>query len=1113
MLMTGRFCLVLGVLVAAEAGSELDEQESREAQQDPYQMSWEVALAKGDFALRVDDCAFTFRGGTDDPGQVLIDIPGADKPLIYRLWPDITKWSLPEEGKALYSSEFESIRGWRERTIRVSVDVGEARRRVWVDGRLVKVWRAAEDRAPTLAASPSDKRTGPSLSGREVGMGRFLELDLTPYFNAGADAPYTPDASIDLDGMAKLRYESKPAAPHDIDLGKLAYRDAHMDKGPFQRLSMPYVNCDAMSSDPRRAIFRVPARFYDRLHLLCYADGDAGEVPRAAVRFMKTGRVRFLTREFGVVPEEGVRVSTPREIGGRQCAHVVVDLNPAAFQEFLSEPANEYFEFELTRPVAMDNNSFEYPAGSPSSLHVLAMALEEAPVAMTVTSDEPGHLFEDHAEAKMLIRLASCCDEEQSGIVNVNIAMPNGHARRESFDFRLAGHDETSFEMNVGDAPVGKSDFTARLEVTDARDERRVMERRTSFALLPAFERTAEDSPFGMWSFFEGHHGADIETTCGVLRKAGVRGTLANFVLATGPETWEENTRRTATLRAHGIEVNWGYLGGVAQTALDGLGDLDAKFAWIEAHPQVKDYNLFWETRVGKRGPTTCPPEIRGRAPITWTAEEREQLDTFMNFGTAWAERARRDAPDIRISFGNGFPLFTSAMLQAGFPHDYFDTLGLDFDMYTSAPEDQPSMWYAPFSGIYYLRELRKVYGCEDKPLCLTEAIYCPTSPIWITEREQADYYVRSHLLALAMGVEQFGMCAEPIDPDGAYHYGHYGPVGLCHATPEMNPREAFCGYAAMTGLLDGARFDAMVDLGSPHAFCLRFGKAAGGYVHALWTVNGTRSLELQVDGEEELAVYNRDGRDISNDTVSRTPDSGSKNVTLPLDESPRYLVGPGRLKALRLTDTAPIPRPGGTRSLVRFDSLDGWEVTGEPLPGYEEINPATPVAWARLDLAVENEALHVRPPKRQDTHPLETLCMAMQRVGDPLLIPSDAHAIGVCARGNRSWGRVVFVLADDAGNRWVSAHAQTPVDVDGPVYLEMPLPKAPSDDVAGYRGYRPWRREKEDTVPEYPLRLTGILFETRTHAIHGPDLVPLSSAGFQVESVELRHEAQPPEG
>jgi hypothetical protein len=130
---------------------------------------------------------------------------------------------------------------------------------------------------------------------------------------------------------------------------------------------------------------------------------------------------------------------------------------------------------------------------------------------------------------------------------------------------------------------------------------------------------------------------------------------------------------------------------------------------------------------------------------------------------------------------------------------------------------------------------------------------------------------------------------------------------------------------------------------------------------------------------------------------------------------------------------------------------------------------------------------------------------MVMRRAGEPLPISADAQAIGVRVRSDCSWGRVVFMLEDANGDLWYSARSQTPIDVDGRVYLETALPKAPSATNPTFQNYGAWQRVKGDVIPEYPMRLTGLLFEIRTHVIHGPDLVPLSPEGFTVESVELR--------
>ncbi len=1067
-----------------------------------HRHTWDLALAEGPFSLDADGLVFSFRGDEGDAGQVLVSVAGREHPIQYRLWPDVQAWQVSDEWRERYAREFNGIPGWRDRPVQVAVESQGALRRVWLDGRLLREWQAP-DQVPTRPVlTRPDRTTIPVARVWSGRTGPFLDLDLAAYFNDGRTRFQAPNASFTVDGYEVFRHDAGEGCPN-IDLAKVRYRDDHLAKGPYQGVSLPYIECDALSSDPQRAIFRVPARFYDRLHLLCRADGDEGEVPRAAVRFVHVPRARFYTREFGLDSEEGVRALESRDIGGERYWHVAVDLNPAAFQEFVTATSNDYLEFELTQPVVMDANSFEHPAGPPSSLHIAAMTLEEAPIAMVVASEATGHLFERREEAVMRVRLESNRDVALDGTVGVSIAMPDGRTEHKGVPFALKPRETTTLDMHVGHASVGKSEFVATLEVKENSGDVRVMTRATSFAILPEFTRTDEDSPFGMWTFFEGHQGASIEATCDILRKAGVRGTLSNFILDTEESAWPENARRTEVLRRYGIEPNWYYLAGIADSGLHGLGDVDARFRWIHAHPQVKYYNLFWETSINPRATQACPPEVRGRAPADLTAEEAQRLHTYMEYGKTWAARARKEAPEIRLSFGNGFPAFTAAMLREGFPHDYIDGLGLDFDMYTSAPEDQPSMWYAPFSGIFYLRELRKLYQCEDKPIWLTEAIYCPTSPIWISERQQADYYVRAHLLAMAMGVERFGMCAEAFDPEGAYHYGHYGPVGLCHAPPELNPRESFCAYAAMTGLLDGLRFDAMLDLGSPHAYGLRFRKEGGRSVHAFWTVNGTRQMTLELEGSEQPTVYNRDGRSITVDT--RNSEGNGRRLTLRLDESPIYLAGPPSMKVVDLMPCESTGHSDDGATLVSFETLEGWEIQHEPLEGYEALNLATPLAWAKLDVGTHDGALRVAPPEHLESHPLETLCMSLRRTGAPLVVPGTAAALGVKAHGDRSWGRVVFILEDANGDRWVSAYSQTALDIDGENYVETALPKPPSIAYPGYQGYRPWWRENNDHVPEYPMRLTGLLFELRTHAIHGPELVPLSATGFTLDAIVVR--------
>jgi hypothetical protein len=263
--------------------------DTRQVVGDVHGWSSDISVAESPFTLKVDAVTFIFRGDTTDPGQILIDISQHDKVLAYRLWPDISKWQLSEKGKALYSGEFADMPGWRQETLHVSVDADQSVRRVWMNERLVKMWRSASGLPRLVVAGHEEKIT---LMEHARGTVPHLELSLDPYFNEGATMPFLPDSAVDAGNGVTLRYESNATPPHNLDLGKLAYRDAHMSTGLFQELSMPYVHCDAMSSDPKRAIFRVPARVRipgmktsgARHYCACTISNQIGAISRASHR-------------------------------------------------------------------------------------------------------------------------------------------------------------------------------------------------------------------------------------------------------------------------------------------------------------------------------------------------------------------------------------------------------------------------------------------------------------------------------------------------------------------------------------------------------------------------------------------------------------------------------------------------------------------------------------------------------------------------------------------------------------------------------------------------------------------------------------------------------------
>ncbi|MCM8815140.1 MAG: hypothetical protein NC937_02675 [Candidatus Omnitrophica bacterium] len=50
-------------------------------------------------------------------------------------------------------------------------------------------------------------------------------------------------------------------------------------------------------------------------------------------------------------------------------------------------------------------------------------------------------------------------------------------------------------------------------------------------------------------------------------------------------------------------------------------------------------------------------------------------------------------------------------------------------------------------------------------------------------------------------------------DNSSSYYFSGYGPVGLCHKPPELNPKISYVAYGTMTHILDRARFHSTLPI------------------------------------------------------------------------------------------------------------------------------------------------------------------------------------------------------------------------------------------------------------------------------------------------------------
>src|SRR6516225_11012980 len=222
------------------------------------------------------------------------------------------------------------------------------------------------------------------------------------------------------------------------------------------------------------------------------------------------------------------------------------------------------------------------------------------------------------------------------------------------------------------------------------------------------------------------------------------------------------------------------------------------------------------------------------------------------------ARGMRAKYPAVHLRFGNGAHPTKEALYWAKFPAELFDSAGNESPSLGRPPEAQPPDFVAFNASIWMDRQLLDAYGYKDKPVTLCyESCYTTSMPG--KEQEQADYYVRHALRALAWEIPEIKI-GQICDQGNGFYFSIYGPIGLCHSRPELNVKPAFVALATLTRVLDGAKFARDVPLGSPALYGLEFTRPDGTQAHAFWTLRGKRSVRLLMDKPGPWTLINDQG-------------------------------------------------------------------------------------------------------------------------------------------------------------------------------------------------------------------------------------------------------------
>ena len=997
--------------------------------------------------------------------------------------------------------------------------------------------------------------------------------DDAPGGKALADWPPAPAADVDgvrfllLPGSGLNAVDVAPSMAgwndpdnviaHYLDIGGSRARDA------VQRFN--------------RVLIPVPGDQYEALHVLAYTPGRDGHTPQFTARlgyYGADGAGQFSDATAAAPPLVGGRAepdsytsfTDPRidpalpEVLSRipvkladgsegSVWHLRLLMTTADLREF------DKLHLELTRRPQVhvnvpDPNQFtELPAGPPSDAVVLGATLTLAPLTVQHTSSQGIPVFDDDQPAKFEVTVKNRSESRQAGRV---FASPGGPGTGQQHGIKPEHwHVDQPIDLAPGEEKTVTLDLTPpsgrrgwyRTRIGVQPDGGPTNARSTSFAVLaPDTRKATDDSPFGVWCFWNAHTiapptepGVHRDRLAKLIQKGGWKWTYGGVPKPTLDRKEDDVTPRDYRDIQDTYGFNWNMLAlpnhrppfSFRRTGEWDLSDFDEKtipkLRYYDEAGVEKTYKVLHESRTSNELLRRFSKWLGGD-DYEMGDEERAELQLKFDKAVEFATRVKEADPDAKIVLGNDYLQFIGLLLEMGFPAEAFDIIGSEGANFLREPERQPD-WHALLGFLAQNRRIQEATG-YDKPLWFTEALYHATNPGNLTYHQQAVITVREAMLALMGGAERLAAAGIIIDPSGDYHWSHWGAAGLAHREPDYNPKPSYAMMAWLTQVLDQARPVAPVNTGDPAVFMLHFERPGGERVYPLWTPRGVTRVTLS--GKEVPKAFDAFGN-----PLQLEPDDGGR-LRIEASDTPVYLVTPSDLT---VESTEPIEQPGDLGKVLvdlapdavtyldrRSDVLEGnWD--------FPRIKGDFDYEIVELDGG--GTGLSVTLNDDDDPRKLFTRYAEFE-LAEPVELDGKPRYLTARVKGNGGWGRLMFELTDASGRTWTSVGNQHPGaansgDPHGDSFfaftgwhtIRFPLPGQyagddqtvlwPTNSNWWPTGGPPAKREIDGryTVDEvgghtvvYPLTLTKLVVTMRPHILTTEGEVPLSDRTVILDKV-----------
>lgn len=1030
----------------------------------------------------------------------------------------------------------ENVRPILERTVplvplahlrihRLRVELRTDSVRMYVNGRLAGEYRTAVSPGKATLTLVQDARLL-SLRVRplEPAADRFVTVPLDDCCNATGPAGAASRAGgrvriLSFDGVPLLT----STGFHDEDnlnVGACTYvnRTGTYYLGDSRRCVIPPEEIEAT-----RFTLRVPARPYRRAWVLAAAEDKPNCVPVLTVRFytprtpwVSDVTVRVPTYVAATAPGGACRVAL--DVAGKSSLWLIpIELDAAALAAdpmSCLELAKAIYPYRSWPDPGYYNS---YPGGLPSGVHVYGLTLESAPLWARGTSTNEGNLFTDPEKPKWRVLLRNLGAAPLDTDVKVLVTDSYGASSEHKQHVALAANGKV---QELGFDPPAKvfGLFTVRTTVTAGDFQQ---SRDGTFLRLPKSTRTATaaNSPWGLWSWLGGHTTQSSLEECARWLKA--LGAINNFALDYRPDLKKGPVSLYEFRKEHGLGPmhyrlvsrnlpDWAMKDPYDPAGYAAFAEEKGKEAaeQLRLNPDLQYVNLFAESAISLRMTHGMPPSATGQPYFDMDRNEAARLRAHWLVAKAATEGVRKYAPALKVLFGHCAANFEEPFFRLDdWNNDRFDGFGMDLPQFERMPERQPRSTEP--SLLYFLHKQMREKGLAGKDIVHLESYFPPAGPQALSFGEQADSVVRTAVLSMALGTTRF-MRTWSLDTCGdGWGGSHYGSCGMIDRAPEFNPKPCAAAFATMTQVLDLAKYDGWLPTGSRSAYCVRF-KDKDRLVYALWTIRGTRPVELAIEGA--ATRYDQHGN-----AFAVPP-----RATVTLSPSPQWIVvRDGSIRSAAVGKPAYTEAPARHHKLLDgFESAD-WRYDRGVFERYQNNHwdmprePGRMRAERRRSEDRGSKVFRVELAEPDAKKPMVGF-YGVFIPPKPIEIPGKAKALGIRVNGHSAWNRFIYEVTDAKGEKWISCgthdvfncddiHSWSSVNHDGWRYMSFPLPgSAPGDNFR--EADNVWWGSDAEGIVDLPLRLTRLVVEMRPQMVYVDQMLPINDLSIELDDLTAEY-------